>query len=229
MNISKFIAKKISNYHNPNSIGYQLRKRRSKILKTMIDKVYTVKGYVKILDVGGTRNYWGIIPIDWLRSRNIRITLLNMQPLNETLEDDLFVEVIGDGRFLQFPDKSFDICHSNSVIEHVGSFDQMKSFASEILRVGQKYFIQTPSFWFPIEPHAMFPFFHWLPVTIRKKIIKRYAIGHWRKAISDEEAHIIVSSAQLLKKSQPIKLFPDANEIYTEWLLLPKSYIVLRN
>lgn len=49
---------------------------------------------------------------------------------------------------LQFKEKEFDLVFSNSVIEHVGGFqDQMKA-ANEIRRVGKNYFIQTPNKYF---------------------------------------------------------------------------------
>ncbi|GAP09597.1 methyltransferase domain [Bellilinea caldifistulae] len=228
MNISKNLAKKISNYDNPNSIGSRFRKRRSEILKNLIANNLKTASHITILDVGGRRSYWNIIPLEWLREKCVKITLLNIEASNEKLESDVFVQVRGDGRFLQFPDKTFDICHSNSVIEHVGDFEDMKLFAREIARVGQKYFVQTPSFYFPIEPHAMFPFFHWFPIWLRVRIIMSYSIGHWRKATNRKEALEIVKSAQLLKKSDLYKLFPDATRIYTERFIFPKSYIVVK-
>ena len=63
----------------------------------------------------------------------------------------IFSFVEGDGRNLSnFGDKTFDIAHSNSVLEHVGNWEDMHRFAGEIARVGRKYFVQTPSFWFPV-------------------------------------------------------------------------------
>jgi hypothetical protein len=33
--------------------------------------------------------------------------------------------------------------------------------------VGRRHFIQTPNSWFPIEPHFLFPFFQFLPLSAR--------------------------------------------------------------
>lgn len=59
----------------------------------------------------------------------------------------------------QYSDKSFDIVFSNSVIEHLYTKENQISMAKEVNRVGKNYFIQTPNYWFPIEPHWVFPSF----------------------------------------------------------------------
>ena len=72
-----------------------------------------------------------------------------------------FKYVIGDACNLDMlSSKSFDIIYSNSVIEHVGR-ERQKEFANEIMRVGKKYWVQTPYKHFPVEPHFVFPFFQY--------------------------------------------------------------------
>ena len=39
------------------------------------------------------------------------------------------------------------------------------AFAAELRRVGRGWFVQTPGVSFPLEPHALLPFAHWLPVA----------------------------------------------------------------
>ena len=53
----------------------------------------------------------------------------------------------------------YDIVHSNSVIEHLYNFENQKKMASEIIRVGQKYIVQTPNKYFFLEPHYLASFF----------------------------------------------------------------------
>ena len=205
-----------------------MRKRRSQLLLPMILEVFREKGEVEIIDVGGTRAYWNIIPVDLLRAQNVKITIVNFPDTEMIFDDPLFSFVAGDGRDLSnFDDNAFDIAHSNSVLEHVGNWEDMRRFAGEIARVGRKYFVQTPSFWFPIEPHCMTPFFHWLPISIRIQLVLRFELGNWKKATNLSEAKRIVESAQLLTIKKMRAIFSDAI-IHTEWLLFPKSHIAIR-
>jgi hypothetical protein len=228
VSVTKTIAKKISDYNDPNSFGSRMRKRRAQLLLAMILEVFGEKGKVEIVDIGGTRTYWNIIPADLLRVQNVKITIVNLPGTEVIFDDPVFSFVEGDGRNLpNFSDNAFDIAHSNSVLEHVGNWEDMRRFAGEIARVGKKYFVQTPSFWFPIEPHCMIPFFHWLPLSFRMQLVLRFELGHWKKAANLREAQQIVESARLLTMKKMQTLFSDAI-IRTEWLLFPKSHIAIR-
>ena len=74
--------------------------------------------------------------------------------------------VRGDGCALPFPDASFDVVHSNAVIEHVGDRDRQALFVHEALRVGRHVFLTTPNRFFPIEVHTGLPLVHWLPSSL---------------------------------------------------------------
>jgi SAM-dependent methyltransferase len=71
--------------------------------------------------------------------------------------------VQGDACALPFPDGSFDVVHSNAVIEHVGGRERQEAFVREALRVGKRVFLTTPNRWFPVEVHTRLPLVHWLP------------------------------------------------------------------
>jgi SAM-dependent methyltransferase len=79
---------------------------------------------------------------------------------------------------LPFADGAFDLVYCSSVIEHVAP-SRRDAFAAELKRVGRGWLVQTPAFSFPIEPHALLPFAHWLPVTARKRYWKLGAAGDW--------------------------------------------------
>jgi SAM-dependent methyltransferase len=69
-----------------------------------------------------------------------------------------------DGRDLPFADGEFDLGFSNAVVEHVaGGRDGQRRFVEELCRVAGRVFVTTPNRWFPLDPHSLLPFVHWLP------------------------------------------------------------------
>jgi SAM-dependent methyltransferase len=81
---------------------------------------------------------------------------------------------------LPFSDDAFDLVYCSSVIEHVPRV-QRAAFAAELRRVGRGWFVQTPAWSFPIEPHALLPFAHWLPPRIRRPYWRLGAAGNWEE------------------------------------------------
>jgi SAM-dependent methyltransferase len=81
---------------------------------------------------------------------------------------------------LPFADGEFDLVYCSSVIEHVAP-SRREAFAAELRRVGRGWFVQTPAFSFPVEPHALLPFAHWLPVALRKRYWRLGAAGGWEE------------------------------------------------
>jgi SAM-dependent methyltransferase len=81
---------------------------------------------------------------------------------------------------LPFDDDEFDLVYCSSVIEHVAPA-RREAFAAELRRVGRGWFVQTPAFSFPVEPHALLPFAHWLPVALRKRYWRLGAAGAWEE------------------------------------------------
>jgi SAM-dependent methyltransferase len=81
---------------------------------------------------------------------------------------------------LPFADGEFDLVYCNSVIEHVPP-PRRAAFARELRRVGRGWYVQTPAWSFPIEPHALLPLAHWLPPRLRKPYWKLGASGAWEE------------------------------------------------
>ncbi|HTW43755.1 MAG TPA: class I SAM-dependent methyltransferase [Solirubrobacteraceae bacterium] len=67
---------------------------------------------------------------------------------------------------LPFADHEFDLAYCSSVIEHVPP-ERRAAFAAELRRVARGWFVQTPARSFPIEPHSLLAFAHWLPPRLR--------------------------------------------------------------
>jgi hypothetical protein len=204
----------------------------------MIDAIYFQKKEVRILDLGGERAYWLAFDKSYLASRNVNITLVNLEvnavnlgvSIDDTIRDPRFSVVIGDACNLsQFAEASFDLVHSNSVIEHVGSWNSVEAFATETRRLAPAYYLQTPYFWFPIEPHFIAPFLHWLPESLRLKIILTLNVtGSYLPFSSIGDAMRAVRDAALLDRTQLRYLFPDGSIRFEWFFLLPKSLIVTR-
>ncbi len=79
---------------------------------------------------------------------------------------------------LPFADGEFELTYCSSVIEHVPPA-RRAAFAKELRRVGQGWFVQTPAYSFPLEPHSLLPGAHWLPAVLRRPYWKLGAAGGW--------------------------------------------------
>ncbi|MEM1104522.1 MAG: class I SAM-dependent methyltransferase, partial [Pseudomonadota bacterium] len=134
---------------------------------------------------------------------------------------------VADGRDLSaFGDGAFDIAHSNSVIEHVGLYADMQRFAAETMRVGRRYYLQTPYYWFPVEPHFGAAFIHWLPTPLRLKLVRRFAFAFGERQRETADAMQAIEYCNLIDKAMATSLFPEADVRFERLLLLPKSIIV---
>ena len=105
--------------------------------------------------------------------------------------------VQADATRLPFSDGEFDIAYSNSVVEHLLAGDR-EAYARELQRVGRRWLVQTPNRLFPIEPHALLPFVHWLPRPLGR--------AAWRLGVSGDP----YDDVRLLGIRELRALFPDA-------------------
>ena len=138
--------------------------------------------------------------------------------------------IVGNGCNLPFEDETYHIVYSNSVIEHLGSWESQIQFSKEVRRVGKSIWIQTPAKEFFIEPHYLTPFIHWLPANFRKKLLRNFTLWGWITRPSREIIEKSINEIRLLTKRDMEILFPDC-EILEEKVLyfFTKSYIACRN
>jgi hypothetical protein len=224
MSLSNRLAERIGNYDNPTSIGSRFRAKRIETLISIINKVYEKSGEVKIIDVGGRKNYWQILPHGMLKKYKIHITIVNLPGEILPSSEEHYQFIHGDACNLNlFDDNSFHIAHSNSVIEHVGSWHNMLRFAQELRRLAPNIYVQTPYFWFPIEPHFMCPFFHWLPRPIRISLIMNFDLGNHQRSTNVNEAAAKLENYRLLDKQMLQALFPDSVIRHENFLGFTKS------
>jgi SAM-dependent methyltransferase len=79
---------------------------------------------------------------------------------------------------LPFGDGEFDLVYCSSVIEHVAPA-RRAAFAAEIRRVGRGWYVQTPAWSFPLEPHSLLPGAHWLAPGVRRRYWRLGAARAW--------------------------------------------------
>ena len=221
MEFSIPIIRKLANSDNPNSFANRMRSRRFGRFEALIEPIARP---VRILDVGGTNEFWE--SRGWAGCGDYQITTLNL--FAEEKRHRNIEPVAGDATNLaSFANRSFDVVFSNSVIEHLFTLENQRRMASEVQRVGKAYWVQTPNFWFPMEPHFHVPAWQWLPVAARVAMIRRWRCG-WRGPCSDPiRARELVAEVRLLRKGELAQLFPGAEVVAERFAGLVKSWTVV--
>ncbi|RAM51875.1 MAG: methyltransferase type 11 [Hapalosiphonaceae cyanobacterium JJU2] len=218
------ILSKVYDHRDSSSWANNLRKQRFSLFTSILESLSLP---IKILDVGGTVKFWENTGLLDQEKKNIDITLLNLSfpTINSTYTN--IKQVVGDARnMVNFYSNEFDIVFSNSVIEHVGSYHEQRQMANEVMRVGKRYYVQTPYLFFPIEPHFIFPFFQFFPLNLRVWLLTNFSLGWYGKVAPQHQAREIVTSIRLLSQREFVNLFPEA-KLYKEKLFgLTKSLIV---
>jgi hypothetical protein len=219
---------------NRNSLSYRMRSKRDRLLREFLLKARGEKRRsCRIVDLGGGAAYWERVGFDWLTMHEFEVVCVNFQEQELTRNSKQAGPVelaVGDAcDMVGYADRSFDIVHSNSVIEHVGMWQKMADFASEVRRLAPSYYVQTPYFWFPFDPHFYrVPLIHWLPASLRLKLHRRVKAGWSNPADDVGQAMNLVESNIMLDRSQFRFLFPDAEHRFEFYAGLPKSMIAMR-
>jgi hypothetical protein len=192
-------------------------------MERFLDEFRNLRG-ARILDVGGFPWFWADSIID------AEITILNLDvpPATGQGSQRRFTIVQGDGTKLPYHDGEFDLVFSNSVIEHLGSYEQQTKFANEARRVGKELWIQTPAKSFPIEPHLVAPCIHWLPKKVQLPLIRPFTYWGWVAKPNRKQIQALLDELRLLNEAEVKKLFPDCEILRESALGLTKSYIAVR-
>jgi hypothetical protein len=211
-------------------ITRHFRKQRGQFMLRAFPAIATLR----ICDLGGSRHFWDKLGLDVPRQH---ITIYNIssgetQGVNAkaaqaapTLADGDIQVLIYDGQHIPVADQHFDLLVCNSVLEHVPPA-QRAALVLEMRRVAKAVFCQTPARSFPIEPHFLMPFVHWLPRGLGYQLIK---LSPWRLLArpSAADIHEYWWGTQLLGRAEVEQLFPAAL-VQAETLLgLAKSFYVV--
>ena len=211
--------RQLADNRESDSLATQMRRKRFMFFLSLME---SAPRPLRILDVGGTPGFW--LRMDPFNFEGIQLVLLNLQP--QTVDHPAMTAMGGDATNMpQFSDGEFDVVFSNSVIEHVGPLEAQQRMAAEVQRVGQRYFIQTPNRYFPIEPHFLVPFFQFLPLSLRVWMAMHFNLGWYKKFPDKAKATAAVSEIRLLTRNEMARMFP-TGQIYEEKLLgLTKSFV----
>ena len=208
------------------AISTYFRNRRFGFFRQFFDQISAGGTQsVKILDIGGTEDYWKSMGFEL--NDKTEIVLLNLY--EKEVSHPGFKSIKGDACNLDgIADKSFDLVFSNSVIEHLFTKENQIKMANEIQRVGKNYFIQTPNKYFPIEPHWVFPLFQFLPFSIKVFLTQHFNLGHIPKTGDQEKAKEQVREVRLLSKKEFHSMFSGANIFLEKFFGFTKSFIVYK-
>ncbi len=204
---------------NPKSLGAKFRAKRLKKFEKFFFKNFNIQNPIHILDVGGTDYFWKNSQLPNIPG--VRITLLNLH--EEKTTHPHISSKIGDATSMdEFTDQSFDLVFSNSVIEHLYTFENQVKMAEEIQRVGKKFFIQTPNKYFPIEAHYALPFAQFFPKGLLLAMLTKTKLSRmkrWEKTAAQQ----YLDEIRLLNEKEMRILFPGAKILKEKTAGLTKS------
>lgn len=177
---------------------------------------------LRVLDLGGTTTWWERAPV-----RPAHVTVVNLYESGEGLP--WVTALAGDA--LEAPSllrgEHFDVVISNSLMEHLGGHVPRKEFARVVHGMANRFWVQTPYRYFPIEPHWLFPGFQFTPTRVRSWLAPRWRLGHthgWSQTAARDE----VMSTDLLSATELRAYFPDATLIWERVLGVPKSMVAFK-
>lgn len=221
------VMRRLADGRASGSFSNSRRSRRFEAFARLVDGLPEQQSRpVRILDVGGTNLFWE--QRGWAGRQDVEVVLLNLEA--EPAKHENIEPRAGDATNLsEFADLSFDVVFSNSVIEHLGTFEAQAAMAAEVRRVAPVYWVQTPNFWFPVEPHFLTPAWHWLPVDLRVALLRRRRWG-WRGPCPEaDQARALVREIRLMRGRELRGLFPDATLKQERIGPLVKSFVAVRS
>lgn len=206
------------------SLKVHLRARwRSRRMLEFLARVHPPPG-ATVLDVGGSVDIWDLV------DHRLDVTLFNTDEAHAwgfrpaRAGEHRYRVATGDACNLgRYDDGAFDVVFSNSVIEHLGNDGNVHRFAAEVRRVGRGYWVQRPSWLFPVEPHTGLPFYWFYPrparVAIARQLDARYAKNPWSCPMAD---------TRCFRLAELRALFPDASVFAERVAGMTKSWSMYR-
>src|SRR5437016_6083572 len=127
------LLRRLSNNADKQSLANRLRLRRFNLFRGFMARV---PAPWTILDVGGTGHFWE--QMEFLPPPGSQIVVLNLERQDASFPPQIRY-VSADARDMRmFRDHHVDVAFSNSVIEHVGVWDDQMAMAREERRVAKR-------------------------------------------------------------------------------------------
>ena len=203
----------------PDSLGGRRRTRRWRWLVETFPEL----DQMSVLDLGGSLSTWERAPV---RAKHVHVVNISKPPAE--VPDWAEVER-GDACALppHIANRRYDLVFSNSVIEHVGGHERRVRFAEAVRSLSDRYWVQTPYRYFPIEPHWLVPGLQFLPIALRARIAHKWPLVYTPGRAKAAVLHTVMWT-ELIDRTQMRHYFPDA-ELRAERVAgLTKSLIAVR-
>jgi hypothetical protein len=201
---------------NPSSVSARARGRRwSELLRRFPDLTS-----MRILDLGGRPQFWRDAPV-----KPAAVTTVNLIDL--PADEPWITTLVEDACVSKWTHGTFDLVISNSLLEHLGGVARRAQFADVVHQASDRWWIQTPYRYFPVEPHWFFPGFQFLPLPVRISITRRWPLGY-RRATTREKAYELVQEVELVTITEMRKLFPEGDIWFERMAGLVKSLVAVR-
>jgi hypothetical protein len=211
------ISERTVGAYRPGSVSAKARARRwARFAETFPDIAE-----MTVLDIGGDARAWRLSDV-----RPAHVTLLNIFP--QEPEEPWMSAISGDACALPDDLPEVDLVYSNSVIEHVGGHWRRARFAEGVRASAERYWVQTPYRYFPVEPHFLCPGLQFLPRGAQAKVLLRWPLGSGRYVADRQDALERALDIDLLSIAEMRRYFPDATLHMERIGGLVKSLVAVR-
>lgn len=214
--LAQSLTRKVVGAYDSDSLSARARLRRW----YEFERTFPGIADMTVLDLGGDARAWRDAPV-----RPRRVILANI--FEQQAEEPWMEAIVADACDPEAELPEADLVYSNSVIEHVGGHWRRQRFAAAV-RKSERYWVQTPNRYFPVEPHFMMPWLQHLPLRAKEALVTHWPVGNYAEMSDRDEIRESAMDIELLSAAEMEHYFPDA-EIRREKVLgLSKSLIAVK-
>lgn len=199
--MSERLVRKFIDADRPTSLAASARMRRWQQFISLFPDL----DEMHVLDLGGDPAFWRSVPV-----KPNNVTLVNL--IGFVADEPWMRVVVGDACAppAHVFNSRWDLVFSNSLIEHLGGPSNRARFAAIVDGASERYWVQTPYRYFPIEPHWLFPGLQFLPLPLRATVIAKWPLSPTKQeSVTRSDALEFATMVDLLGVAELRYLFPD--------------------